>query len=302
MLESIILEGIVIGIGYALVAIGISITLHVLDIVNFSHGELYMLGGFFTFFIMQWLNLPYVFAGILAVILTSLAAWLILGSISKVISTDRMNTLLATFAISLMVSNAVNVMLQGKSGTIATPFVKPIIVGSMFIPGQRAVLLIVGLITIVTIWIWLRKSFMGKKIRAVAENSDGAQIIGIATNRIYRFVFIGGGAVAGLAGVLLSPITQVTADMGLSTLIKGFVVLVIGGTGNIFGAAIGGLSLGIIESLGAAYINSAWKDVFGYALLIIVLLIQPSTILYFVRRKLSGMRNSDKKAVKGGTI
>lgn len=295
MMTSVIIEGLVTGIGYALIAIGISITFRVMDVINFAHGELYMLGGFFTFLAMQWLDAPYVVSGLAAVVLTAVSAWLMMLTVGRVIATDRTNTLLATFALSLMISNAVNYFLKGSFKPVDTPFTTPVEFGSIFISGQRSVLIAVGLVLIIAIWLWLRKSLLGKQIRAVAENSEGAQIIGISTPRIYRIVFIGGGALAGLAGVLLSPITQVSAHIGLPAVIKGVVVLVIGGTGNVIGAAIGGVALGVVEAFAATYVSNAFKDVFGYALLILVLLVHPAALVAIWKKKFRSVRKSSNE-------
>jgi branched-chain amino acid transport system permease protein len=274
-----VLNGIVLGAGYALVAVGITLVLRVLDIVNFAHGDLYMLGGLGLFFGTTQLGLPYVLAGALSIVAVSIVALIQLRLVRSVMRAEPFNVILATFALSVVISNLTNVYLDGSAASVDAPVSGFIRVGGVGLSAQRLLVLVVTALLFTGLVLALGHTRMGRQVRAVAQNPLGALVSGIRVESIRARVFVGAGAVAALGGVLLTPIVQVSPTAGLGVMLKGFVVIILGGLGSVPGAVVGGLALGVIEAIGGSYLGSEWTNGFGFVLLIAVLLLRPQGLL-----------------------
>jgi branched-chain amino acid transport system permease protein len=273
------LNGIVLGAGYALVAVGITLVLRVLDIVNFAHGDLYMLGGLGVFVGTTKLGLPFPLAGAVAVVAVAGLSLVQLRLVRSVMRAEPFNVILATFAVSVVLSNLTNIYLGGSAASVDAPVSGLIRVGDIVLSAQRLLVIVGAAIVFAGLMLALGHTRLGRQVRAVAQNPLGAQVSGIKVDSIRTQVFIGAGAFAALAGVLLAPIVQVSPTVGLGVMLKGFVVIILGGLGNVAGAAVGGIALGVIESVGGAYLGSEWTNGFGFVLLIAVLLLRPQGLL-----------------------
>jgi branched-chain amino acid transport system permease protein len=272
-----IINGLTIGMGYVLMATGLTLVFGVMNVINFAHGEFYMLGAYFTVLLMEWLPIGYFLAGLIAI-----AAVGILGlavhrlAVAPLMGTHHLNTLLSTFAVSLFILYSVYLGFGSFPRRIVTPLGYPVQVGGLFLTGQKIFAFIVGLLIIVGLNRFLRGTTLGKLLRATSQNREAAAIVGINIRKIERVAFVIGLSLAGLAGVLMGPMSLATPQMGQVAMIKAFAILVIGGMGSIPGAIVGGLLLGVIEALGAGYVSSAWKDAIAYGVLVLVLLARPN--------------------------
>lgn len=272
-----IINGLTIGMGYVLMATGLTLVFGVMGIINFAHGEFYMLGAYFTFLIIQWLPVGYFLAGIVAVAIVA-----VLGlvthrlAVEPLMGTHHLNTLLSTFAVSLFILYSVYLGFGSFPRRIVTPLGYPVQFGGLFLTGQKVFAFAVGVLIIVGLNRFLRGTTLGKLLRATSQNRQAAAILGINIRRIERAAFVIGLSLAGLAGVLMGPVSLATPQMGQVAMIKAFAILVIGGMGSIPGAIVGGLLLGVVEALGAGYVSSAWKDAIAYGVLILVLLAKPT--------------------------
>lgn len=273
------LNGIVLGAGYALVAVGITLVLRVLDVVNFAHGDLYMLGGLGVFVGTTRLGLPFAAAGALAVVAVALVALVQLRLVRSIMRVEPFNVILATFAMSVVLSNLTNIYLHGSAASVDAPVSGLLRFGGVVLPAQRLVVIIATALLFAALMLALGHTRLGRQVRAVAQNPLGAQVTGIKVDSIRARVFVGAGAVAALGGVLLAPIVQVTPTAGLGVMLKGFVVVILGGLGSVTGAIVGGLALGVIETVGGSYLGSEWTNGFGFVLLIAVLLLRPQGLL-----------------------
>lgn len=271
-----VVNGLATGFVYALVASGLSLLFKTLDTVNFAHGELYVLGGVVAYLTGTVLGLTPVVMLIAAAAAVALVAVLLHEVLRGLIKTNPFNVLLATFAVSLGISNLINFAFGGQSRSVE-PFVSGVIsLGPVAVTNQRIISAGIGLVAIVGLTLWLKRTRTGRSLRAVADNRMGAQILGIDTVKVNRIVFLISGAVAGLAGAALAPVTQVSAFAGLPMMVTSFVVLVIGGVGSVPGAAVGGLLLGVIQGLCTALLGSQWTPVVGYVLLLVALFVRPA--------------------------
>jgi branched-chain amino acid transport system permease protein len=281
-----VIIGISVGMVYALVAIGISLIYSGLDIVHFAHGEIYMIGAFVGLTLFQRLDLGYVPTLVLAVVITGLIGAMIervfyrrLTRAGGGYSFSGMGMIIAGFGMSIVLQNVAFLIWGPKPFPFPVRFGPPLEIGNLALPMSYVWIIAAGIVLMIGLHILLRKTMIGLAMRAVAHNKDIAYLSGVNVPLMISMIFAIGCALGGAAGVLIGPINYVQVQMGLSILVKAFAAAVIGGFGSLPGAVIGGLIVGIVESLGAGFVSGTYKDVYAFILLIAVLMIKPSGIL-----------------------
>jgi branched-chain amino acid transport system permease protein len=286
-----VIIGISIGMIYGLVAIGISLIYSGLDIVHFAHGEIYMIGAFIGLTLFDKLAIGYVPTLILAVILTGLVGVLIerlfyrrLTSAGGGYTVAGMGMIIAGFGMSIVLQNVAYLIWGPKPFPFPVPYGSPLEIGNLSLPMSYVWILVAALILMFALNLVLRKTMIGLAMRAVAHNKDIAYLSGINVPLMISVIFGIGCALGGAAGVLIGPINYVQVLMGIGILIKAFAAAVVGGFGSLPGAVLGGLLVGVVESLGAGYISGAYKDVYAFILLIVVLMVRPSGFLGVVAK------------------
>jgi branched-chain amino acid transport system permease protein len=283
--NQLVANGLVIGLTYALFALGVTLIFGILGMINFAHGEFYMLGAFGSYVLQQELKLNYFMAGIVTILIICVIAWLIERfALRSLFDTDHLNSLLATFGLSIVLLNMISIAYGTTPRQIQSPFNGVIHVGNVFITQQKILIVLLGIVIILLLNLFIKHSHIGKLMRAVAQNSMGAKVSGINIKKIYSFTFILGVTLASLAGIMIGPTTYVTPTMGTSVMLKGFVIVILGGLGSVPGAIMGGLLLGIVETGASSLVGNSWKEIIGYIILILVLLIRPQGIFGFQRR------------------
>ena len=272
-----LVNGLSAGVAYALVALGLTLIFGVLHVINFAHGELYMLGGLVTVVACNLLGVPYLATLVLApVILLVVGVGLDKLAIAPLL--DRRDGLsdvvLSTFAVSLLLLDLVLAAVgpapervEGLSGVF--------ILGPVIISHQRLFVIVLGLILIAGLDSVLRYSRFGIEMRAAAQDRFAAEAVGIDVKAIGTRTIMLGAAIAGFAGALLVPVTQFTPLMGQNVVIKAFVVVVIGGMGSVPGAVLCGVGLGLIEALVNIQFTEGMTTAIIYTLLLVGLLIRP---------------------------
>lgn len=281
-----VIIGLSVGMVYALVALGISLIFSGLDIVHFAHGEIYMLGAFIGVTLFQKLALPYVPTLVLATILTGMIGVLIerlfyrrLTRSGGGYTVSGMGMIIAGFGMSIVLQNIAYLVWGAKPLPFPVPFGMPVEVGNLALPMSYVWIVVVALGLMFGLNFLLRRTMLGLAMRAVAYNKDIAYLSGVNVPLMISLTFGIGCALGAAAGVLIGPINYVQVQMGLSVLIKAFAAAVVGGFGSLPGAVLGGLLVGVVESLGAGFISGTYKDVYAFVLLIIVLMVKPSGIL-----------------------
>jgi branched-chain amino acid transport system permease protein len=281
-----VIIGISVGMVYALVAIGISLIYSGLDIVHFAHGEIYMIGAFVGLTLFQRLDLGYVPTLILAVVITGLIGAMIervfyrrLTRAGGGYSFSGMGMIIAGFGMSIVLQNVAFLIWGPKPFPFPVRFGPPLEIGNLALPMSYVWIISAAIVLMVGLHFLLRKTMIGLAMRAVAHNKDIAYLSGVNVPLMISMIFAIGCALGGAAGVLIGPINYVQVQMGLSILVKAFAAAVIGGFGSLPGAVIGGLIVGVVESLGAGFVSGTYKDVYAFILLIAVLMIKPSGIL-----------------------
>lgn len=281
MLTQLIAFGVVNGIGYALAAIGLTLIFGVMKVINFAHGEFYMLGAFIAYTLVVTLGVPYMVALFVAALTVA-----IIGMVCERLSIaplrgrpDR-NVLLSTLALSMILLNGAQLIWSATPKRIPNAMEDAyLILGPVYLTQQRVFIVLLGTLIMVLLHLGLKHTTAGKLMRATAQDRDGAMLIGINIHRVHSVTFGLGCGLAGLSGALMGATMVTYPYMGQMMVVKAFVITVLGGLGSVPGAIIGGITLGLVEALAGGYVSIEYKDVFGYVLIILVLLCKPSGLL-----------------------
>ncbi len=276
-----LITGLTIGSIYAMVALGFIIIYNVTEIINFAQGEFVVLGGLVMVFFHVYAGLPLVIAFPATVALVMLVGILLDRLAIRPIRKPSVLTLIiATIAASIVMKGTAMVIwgkdpfdLQAFSGRDPISFFGAII--------QPQYLWVIGFLILITISlsIFFNSTIIGKAMRACADNPDAASLVGIDTKKMILLSFALSAAIGAIAGIIVTPISLMEYDRGVSLAIKGFGAAILGGLGSFPGAILGGLIMGVIESFGAGLISSAYKDAFALIVLLAVLFFKPSGLL-----------------------
>jgi branched-chain amino acid transport system permease protein len=273
--------GILIGAMYGLAAVGLSLVFGVTKFLNVAHGELVMLGGYACFWAFKLLGLdPFLSIPI------TIAFLLIIGLVVyKVLFVHMVklseevkikNTMLIGFGLSLILQNlALQLWTADDRGVTPSYAGMVFTVGDIRFPVIRIASLVIALIAVLALQQFLQRSYTGKAIRATVEDWESASLMGIDVSKVYLVSFILGAALAGIAGALVSVSYSITPAMGMGWTLKSLIVMVLGGLGNFIGTFVGGIVLGVTESLSTFVIPGSYREVVGLLLFILVLIFRP---------------------------
>jgi branched-chain amino acid transport system permease protein len=284
-----ILNGISLGSIYALVALGYTMVYGVMRLINFAHGDVYMLGAFFGYYASRLSNgrMGGSLLEALAILLTSMLACALVGMLIErlayrpVRKASRLTSLIIAIGVSLFLENLAQLVF-GADPKFFPQLIpeKQIALGSLSLTNQQVMVFGVALLLMVCLNFFIVYSKPGKAMRAVSFNLEAAKLMGINTNAIISLTFALGSALAAAGGILVS-LNEPSIDplMGVMTGLKAFVAAVLGGIGNIYGAVLGGLILGLAETFVAGYGSSTYRDAIAFLILIVILLFKPEGIL-----------------------
>ena len=281
MLGQIVVSGITIGAIYALIAIGFTIVFATNRVVNFAHGEFVMAGGMLYAYFTGVHHLPIAPAFLLAAVLSGFIAWVVYQvGLSDVDRDNHVAQVMITLGAGIALKGAAQVWLR-KDTLFPPAFSGPasVAVGPLTVSSQA--LWIAGglLVFLLALQVLLKYTKLGASMRAVSLNHYAATLMGISPGRAAATAFVIAGVVGGAAGGLLAPLASTHYDNGIFLAIKGFAAAIVGGIGSPLGAVVGGLVLGLTESLAAGYVSSVYKDVVSLALLLFVLILRPQGLL-----------------------
>ncbi len=276
-----LLSGILVGGIYALIGIGLTIIFGVMRVINFAHGDLLMMGMYLTWLIFTYLGLdPYASLVLSAPILFLWGALLQKVFINRVLGALPQNQILLTIGLGLIMSNSMMLLFTSDYRILTTSYSSSSInlLGLSISQPLLYSFLVTAGITAALFW-FLQTTDTGQAIRATAQDRDAAQLMGINVRRMSVLAFGLGTALAGTAGALLAPTYYIFPQVGGSFTLKAFVVVVLGGMGSIVGATLGGVLIGVTESLGAVYVASGLKELVVYVLFLLILLFRPAGLL-----------------------
>ncbi|WP_118184853.1 branched-chain amino acid ABC transporter permease [Paraburkholderia phosphatilytica] len=276
LLEQIV-NGVVAGSVYALIAAGMTMIFGVLRAINFAHGEYYMIGTFAAWYVISKLGIDYGASIVIAVAVSALIAALIGRLVmQRLVNAPFQSGVLATLGISLVLQNAVILAFGGGYKVFPGGWLDPVEFFGIGMAQQRIVLVVASLVMFAGLEWMVRSTRMGKSIRAVSQNPECCQVIGIDVEKVVRQTFILGTALAAFSGALTGPINvSVYGGMGETITLKTFAVIVMGGMGNVRGTLFAGWMLGIAESLVAGSIGLEYRDSVGFIALLLMLMFRP---------------------------
>jgi branched-chain amino acid transport system permease protein len=273
-----LLLGLINGAFYALLSLGLAVIFGMLNIVNFAHGALYMMGAFCAYFLLNYLGLDYWWALILApLMMGAFGAVVERLLLKRIAGLDHLYGLLLTFGMALVIQG----LFQNYFGSSGLPYAIPPALsggrnlGFMFLPNYRAWVVAFSLLVCLATWFTIEKTRLGAYLRAATENPALVRAFGVNVPRMITLTYAFGVALAALAGVLAAPINQVRPLMGADFIIVVFAVVVIGGMGSIMGSIVTGFVLGVVEGLTKVFYPEASNTVV-FVIMAIVLLIKPA--------------------------
>ena len=283
-----ILNATILGGTYALLGIGLTLIFGIMRVVNFMHGELYAFGAYMLYMFVMALGVNFFLGLVLAVILgVLLGALLEFVLLRPIRGADIDTTMLVMIGAWIAFQSLEQFTWSGVAKSITTPFpADPLVIGSVSVSWGRVFVFTVAMCLIFGSHALIHRTRLGKAMRATFQDRETAALMGVKINRIYMATYAFGSGLAAAAGALLGPIYVVYPTMGDSAALKSFAIVILGGLGNFWGAALGGFVLAFVEELGAGYISSGYRDAMGFVLIIIILIFRPTGI--FARKERIG--------------
>jgi len=283
MFSQLLINGLIAGAIYALVASGFALIYSTCKFVHFAHGSTVAIGAYFLYLFFSLIGFNFWLSVILTIIFTAGFGWLT----NKIVYDElrkrkASNVILLIASVGLLILFESLILLFFGADVKTIGFIKIAkgleFLGAIITPLQ-IVIIVSSLILFVLLFFFIKKSKIGKAMRAVADNKDVAEIVGISAKKIYAWSFVIGSAIAGVAGVLVGLEQNLEPTMGTNLIIKGFTGAVIGGIGSVPGAILGSFLLGLVENFGIWFLPSGYKDAIAFIILFIFLILRPQGIL-----------------------
>ena len=271
-----VLNGLTLGGIYGLVALGLTLVYGILHVPNFAHGGFYMIGAFVALHAMvawSWGYWPALLMAAVAVAVLGIASErLVFNPLRKA---SPLHPKIASIGLLLCLEAGAQVLWGADFQRMATPYTSIIEMGGLTVPAQRLLIIAAAFALMVALHLFLTRTVTGSTIVAMAQNREGASLVGIDANRVSMMTFAISGLLAAAAATLYAPINLVYPAMGHLVITKAFVIIILGGMGSIPGAVLGGLIIGFAESFGAYYISTDYKDIIAFVLLVVILSLRP---------------------------
>jgi branched-chain amino acid transport system permease protein len=271
-----VFSGLTVGAVYALVGLGFSMIYNASGIINFAQGEFVMLGGMSTVF-LSLAGVPLPLAALLAIVVTTAVGFALHRfAVAPARGASPVALIMITIGASIFLRGAAQIVFDKSFHSLPPLFSGgPIHFGGATILPQSLMVLASAAVIVVVLWLFIERTLLGKAVAATAANRLAARLIGINTTRIVDFSFALSATIGAIAGILITPITLTSYDVGTLLALKGFAAAMLGGMGSAAGAVAGGLLLGMLEALSAGYISSNYKDAVAFLIILIVLVAMP---------------------------
>lgn len=276
---TVLINSIMLGMLYILIAIGLTIVFSILDIVNFAHGEFYMLGGFTSYVFFAQLHVNYFLTMVLAFVLVGGIAIIV----EKLIYKRYRDQILPAFIVSLgliwILTESIRLIFGNWDKSMPVAFPGVIEIGSISFSVERLVITLIGAVLITLLHIFITYSNPGRAMRAIAQDKEAAILQGVNIDTICSFAFGVGCGIAAVAGVLVGSMFYVSSTMGAGVILKAFVIIIMGGLGSIPGCMLGGLILGFIDNLAGVYLTVPQVTIITFSMIFVILIIRPQGLL-----------------------
>lgn len=281
LIAQVVVGGLLLGAVYALTACGLNLVFGVMNVVNFAHGELMMLGAFITYWLFAWHVV-----GPITSLLISMPLLFLVGLLTQKYLLERiarasdLSTLLLTFGLSLFLANSGLFLWSANFRSV--PYLSGAVrIAGIALPRSRLAAAVIALVITAAVFGFLRTHRLGKAIRATSQNADSALACGIDVRKVRLLTFGLGAAMAGAAGSLISTMYAFNPEVGQIFVLRAFAIVILGGLGSFIGAFCGGLILGIAEALAALFTTAQLAEAVSYIIMILVLLVKPAGLLGF---------------------
>jgi branched-chain amino acid transport system permease protein len=276
-----LISGILIGGVYALIGIGLTIIFGVMRVINFAHGDIQMVGMYITFFLFTLMHVdPFVSILITGPLMFLFGAIMQRVFINRVLGALPQNQILLTIGLGLVMSNSVMLAFTSDYRILTTTYSSSSVkIAGISVSSPLVISFVITAAITAALYWFLLKTDTGQAIRATAQDREAATLMGINVSRMSVIAFGLGAALAGAAGALISPTYYIFPQVGSTFTLKAFVITVLGGMGSVIGATLGGVLIGVAESIGGVYFGAGWKEVVVFVLFLLVLLFKPSGLL-----------------------
>lgn len=272
-------NGLIIGLLYLLMAIGFTLVFGVMRVVNFAHGEFYMLGAFLAYVCVTRLQLPFLAAVLATFAVTLVAGWIIEVLVLKGFRGNELNGMISTIGLAMVLQNGA-LLVFGPDPQSMPPVAEGVVsLGPIMLPMSRLYVVAFSIAVLVLLYLFLMHSKGGRALRAVVQDTEIASAQGIRSHLMYPLGFGIGVALAAVAGALMAPVFSVSPSIGSTPLLKAFIVVILGGLGSIPGAALASLLLGVVESAANTFMSSSMSDMLLFGFVILMLIFRPSGLL-----------------------
>ncbi len=295
MLETILqltINGLLLGGIYALIAIGLTLIFGVVRIINFAQGEFLMVGMFATFWVFSLLKIdPYIAIFIFTPLLFLLGMGTERVIIKPIQNAPALAQIFSTFGLSIVLQNGALMFWKSDYRSLETVYSNAVISwAGLMVNVPRLVAFLVAVGIVIFLYLFLQRTYLGKAMNAVAQDRDAAQLMGVDINKVYMLAFGLGIGLEGLAGALIMPIYATYPTVGFTFGLIAFVVVVLGGLGNMIGAFLGGLVIGLVESFSGFYISPELNTAIYFLIFVLVLIIRPQGLMGVVGAQEMGLK------------
>jgi branched-chain amino acid transport system permease protein len=286
-----LINGLAVGSIYALIALGYTMVYGVLKLINFAHGDLFTIGSYLGLTLLTSLTLTGrlgILAGIFCLALMVMGLVALIGALLERVAyrplrqSPRLSAVVSALGASIFLQNAVMLIYGARFQVYPHNILPkmPLVLFGLYIPLVKVLVLVAALVMMIALYLFIQKTKLGTAIRAAAIDQGAARLMGIDVDRVILIVFLIGPALGGAAGLMVGLLYgQINFTMGWVFGLKAFTAAILGGIGNIPGAMVGGILLGVIEALGATYLSIAWKDAIAFCVLIVILIVRPTGLL-----------------------
>jgi branched-chain amino acid transport system permease protein len=281
LLAQILVNGILLGGLYGLMALGMALVWGVLNIVNLAHGSFIMLGGYATYYLFTLAGLdPFIALPVAMLMMFAFGYLIQIFILNQIIRSAQLNTLLITFGLDVVLTYLALLVFSADFRTINPSYAGAnMTVFGVTVPLARLAAFVIAWVLAAVLWLVLVRLPLGRSIRATAQNLTAARLYGVNPRQIYALTFGMGAALAGAAGGLYGLVSHLTPYVGVSLTAKSFVIAVIGGLGNPFAVVLAGLVIGVAESLTSLYVGPTFSDAISFGLLVLILVLRPAAAL-----------------------
>lgn len=276
-------NGLIAGLVYILMALGFTLIFGIMRIVNFAHGEFYMVGALAVLVLFSYLGLNYYTAVVMAAIIVGLFGAVIERVLLRQFVGRELNGMIMTLAIAITIQAAATIVFGPQEVSVPRPVTGVTEIAGILVPNDRMLVGLIAVAVLILFYLFLRFAPVGLAMRAVAQDWEAAALQGIRPQRIYLIAFAIGSTLAGLAGALMAPIYTISPYIGEVPMLKAFIVVILGGLGSLPGAVVGGLLIGLVEAGFSTLINSTVATMISFGLVVVILLFKPAGLLGHAR-------------------